>query len=128
MDAGLTGLSKYQTLSMPRFPTDWTNRAPTSDARQLDGLYIIEKDLSFVKRSGVPTPRFVLYLETFSATCATTEVQEATVVGEAIHSLLLCTEYGSSGHNLIIGLREDATSHWRGRESMDTLSFPRLVQ
>lgn len=62
----------------------WTNRAPTTDARQLEGLYIIDRDLSFVKRSGMPTPSFILNLETGSATCATIEIQEAVVEGLGI--------------------------------------------
>lgn len=49
-----------------------TNRAPNTDAGD---LYIIDKDLSSAKRSGIPKPRFVLYLETVDATCATIKIQ-----------------------------------------------------
>lgn len=49
-----------------------TNRAPNTDAGD---LYIINKDLSYAKRSGILTPRFVLYLETVDAICATIKIQ-----------------------------------------------------
>lgn len=74
MDAGLTRAVEVPNAIYASLLC-WllrTNRASNTDA---EDPYIIDKDFSFAKRSGIPTPRFVLYLETSSAICVTIKIQ-----------------------------------------------------